>query len=373
MSKNRYSEEEAVQESVQKLAGEQPHNELGWDAAYDHIRAILESARQRAYAAVNFAMVEAYWEIGKSIVGQQGGADRAEYGSGLIKDLSKRLSAEFGKGFDESNLRQMRQFYLTFPIRDSLRHELTWTHYRHLIKVPDEKARMFYMEECAASQWSTRQLAHQIHTMFYERLLSSGDEDKQSVASEIQKSAPAPTPRDIIRDPYVLDFLDIRQSSKLYESNLEEALIGHLQEFLLELGRGFSFVARQKRISFDGRNFYIDLVFYNYRLRCFVLIDLKIGDLTHQDIGQMQMYVNYYTREINEEGDNPAIGLLLCADKSDAIVKYTLPEDNSQIFASKFLTYLPSEEELRREIAAEYRALSESRDLSSTEGENHDS
>ena len=327
------------------------------DGFYRQIASILDAARERAYAAVNFAMVEAYWEIGRSIVEEQGGKERAEYGEALLQGLAERLTAVFGKGFDASNLRYMRQFYLAFPIRDALRHELSWTHYRRLSRIPDSEARMWYMNECAESHWSTRQLERQINTMFRERLLAS--KDKEAVSAEIQKSVPARRPEDIIRDPYVLEFLGFSDDAAFRESDLEQALIAHLQKFLLELGRGFAFEARQKRITFDGRHFYIDLVFYNYLMRCFVLIDLKTGDLTHQDLGQMQMYVNYYTRELMNEGDNPPIGIVLCADKSDSIVEYTLPEDNDQVFAAKYLPYLPSKEELARELSAEYRALDE--------------
>lgn len=207
---------------------------------------------------------------------------------------------------------------------------------------------MFYVEESVKAGWSVRQLQRQINTMFYYRILSS--KDKENVAAEIQTSVPKPEYEKIIKDPYVLEFLDLPQNEHFYESELEQALIDHLQKFLLELGRGFSFVARQKHFNFDGRHFYIDLVFYNYILKCFVLIDLKTDDLTHQDIGQMQMYVNYYTREMMNEGDNPPIGILLCADKSDTLVRYTLPEDNTQIYAAKYMPYMPTEEELKREL-----------------------
>ena len=331
------------------------HIDIVPDGFYRQVASILDTARNRAYAAVNFAMVEAYWEIGRSIVEQQGGEERAEYGEALLQGLAERLTADFGKGFDASNLRYMRQFYLAFPIRDALRHELSWTHYRRLSRVPDSDARIWYMNECADSHWSTRQLERQINTMFRERLLSS--RDKEAVAAEVRHTAPAKRPSDIIRDPYVLEFLGFSDDTAFRESDLEQALITHLQKFLLELGRGFTFEARQKRITFDGRHFYIDLVFYNYLMRCFVLIDLKTDDLTHQDLGQMQMYVNYYTRELMNEGDNPPIGIVLCADKSDSIVEYTLPEDNEQVFAAKYLSYLPSKEELARELSAEYRAL----------------
>ena len=265
------------------------------------------------------------------------------------------MTRDFGKGFTIANLKNMRQFYLTFPNGYAMRSELSWTHYRLLMRVENENAREFYMQEAVKSQWSTRQLERQINSFFYERLLSS--KNKEQVAQEIQTLEPMKKPEDVIRDPYVLEFLGLTPNDDFYESDLEQALITHLQKFLLELGRGFSFVARQKRITFDGRHFRIDLVFYNYILKCFVLIDLKVGDLTHQDLGQMQMYVHYYERELMNEGDNPPIGIVLCADKSESVVKYTLPENETQIFASKYKLYLPSEEELLRELKQEYQAL----------------
>lgn len=291
---------------------------------------------------------------------QQGGAERAEYGEALIDSLAARLTSDYGKGFTRANLRNMRQFYLAFPIRHALRSELSWTHYRRLMRILDTEARTWYMNECAESGWSTRQLERQINTMFRERLLAS--RDKESVAAEIFEKEPPQRPEDIIRDPYVLEFLGVSQDEKFRETDIESALITHLQRFLLELGRGFAFEARQRRITMDGRHFFIDLVFYNYLMRCFVLIDLKTGDLTHQDLGQMQMYVNYYTRELMNEGDNPPIGIVLCADKSDSLVEYTLPEDNVQVFAAKYLSHLPSREELARELSAEYRALDAARE-----------
>lgn len=322
---------------------------------YSQIKEILSSARAKVYSAANFAMVEAYWEIGKSIVKKQGGNATAEYGTKLIEELSKQMTADFGKGFTVANLKNMRQFYLTFPNRYALRSQLSWTHYRMIMRVEDAVAREFYVDECAKANWSTRQLERQINTFSYQRLLASrGNYDV--VEDTAKKEAPK-TPEDIIRDPYVLEFLGLEQSASFYESDLEQALIDHLQKFLLELGRGFSFVGRQHRISFDNQHFYIDLVFYNYILKCFVLIDLKTGKLTHQDIGQMQMYVNYYTRELMNEGDNPPIGILLCADKNDSVVRYTLAEDNKQIFTSKYMLYLPTEEELQKEIDAERKAL----------------
>lgn len=262
--------------------------------------------------------------------------------------MSKQLTAEFGKGFDVTNLRTMRRFYLAFQKRDTLCLELSWSHYRLLMKVADEQARNFYIEECVKAQWSVRQLERQINSFYYQRILAS--QDKVNVAEEINQLEPKPEYEKIIKDPYVLEFLDLPKNEHFYESELEQALINHLQKFLLELGRGFSFVSRQKHIVFDDEHFYIDLVFYNYILKCFVLFDLKVGKLKHQDLGQMQMYVNYYTREMMNDGDNPPIGIVLCANKSVTMVKYSLPENNTQIYAAKYLPYMPSEEELSREL-----------------------
>lgn len=326
------------------------------EQTYHSIRHSIVSAQHKLCNAVNTAMVTAYWEIGEQIYKACGENDRATYGKGLLEFLSKQLTAEFGTGFSERNLRSMRQFYCCYPIRNTLCAELSWSHYKLLMRVPDDKARAFYTEECAKSAWSVRQLDRQINTMYYQRILAS--QDKSAVAAEIQIREPRPEYERIVKDPYVMEFLQIKPDTHVYESDLEQALIDHLQQFLLELGRGFSFVSRQKRLSMDGQNFFIDLVFYNYILKCFVLIDLKMGQLTHQDIGQMQMYVNYYTREMMNEGDTLPIGIVLCADKSDAVVKYTLPEDNVQVFASKYFTYLPTEEELKRELRLdEFRKL----------------
>lgn len=315
---------------------------------YAQARNSIINAQQYVYTAVNSAMVQAYWEIGEQIYKACGENDRAEYGKNLLQYLSTQLSAEFGKGFSVRNLRNMRNFYLAFPIRQTLSAELSWSHYLLLIKIDNMERRRFYTEESVKSGWSVRQLERQINSFFYERLLSS--QDKKTVSEEIQILEPKPEYEKIIRDPYVLEFLDLEKNPHFYEKELEQAVIDHLQKFLLELGRGFSFVARQKHITFDDRHFYIDLVFYNYILKCFVLIDLKIGDLSHQDLGQMQMYVNYYTKEMMNEGDNPPIGIVLCADKSDAIVKYTLSDDNKQIYASKYKLYMPTEEEFKKEL-----------------------
>lgn len=326
---------------------------------YDSVKGVLEQARCRTYRSIQNEMVKAYWQIGKMIVEKQGGVDRAKYGDGLIRELSIQLTKDFGKGFTEGNIRYMRQFYLTFPIYHALRDKLSWTHYRLLIGVKSDEARKFYYNEAIKANWSTRQLEREINTFSYQRYISSNKD--YDVVEDTAKREGSNDIRDIIKDPYVLEFVGLKQDGKFYENDLESALIDHLQEFLLELGRGFSFVGRQKRFDMDGRNFYVDLVFYNYKAKCFVLIDLKRGDLTHQDIGQMQMYVNYYTREEMEEGDNPPIGIILCADKSDTLVKYTLPIDNHQIYASKYSLYIPSEEELKNEINKERKILEEKR------------
>ncbi len=317
-------------------------------ATYSVVRSYIITAQRQLYSAINSAMVTAYWNIGRQLYEACGNNDRAAYGKQLLQHLSDKLTAEFGKGFDVRNLQMMRKFYLTFPNTNALRSQLSWTHYRLLMKVADEKARNYYLEETVKSAWSSRQLERQINNMYYQRILAS--RDKETVVAEADRLNPKPEYEKIIKDPYVLEFLDLPANEHYYESTLEQALIDHLQKFLLELGRGFSFVARQQHIRMDDEHFYIDLVFYNYILKCFVLFDLKIGKLTHQDLGQMQMYVNYYTRELTNEGDNPPIGIVLCADKSDTLVEYTLPEDNRQIYAAKYLPYMPTKDELKREL-----------------------
>lgn len=320
------------------------------EESYKIIRNSVLTAQAKVYTVVNSAMVQAYWEIGQEIHKACGENDRAEYGKKLLEYLSEQLTKEFGKGFTVTNLKNMRQFYRVFPIRQTLSSELSWSHYTLLMRIEDDKARKFYIDECLKSNWSVRQLQRQIGTFYYERLLSS--QDKVGVANEMGLPEKIEA-KNIVRDPYVLEFLGLEGNVSFYEKDLEQAIINHLQKFLLELGRGFSFVARQQKITFDGRHFFIDLVFYNYILKCFVIIDLKLGDLTHQDLGQMQMYVNYYTRELMNEGDNPPIGIVLCADKSEQIVKYTLSEENNQIFASKYKLYLPTEEEFKKELNLE--------------------
>lgn len=323
------------------------------DSLYIEIKTILQQARDSSYRAVNFTMVVAYWEIGKRIVeAEQGGKLRAKYGASLLKELSKKLTVDFGKGFDESNLRYMRLFYSAFPIRDALRHELSWTHYRLLLRINNEVAQKYYLNESIEQGWSSRALERQINTFSYERIISS--KNKMQLKNLIDKeSKNTYTPFDLIKDPYVLEFLQLPGNTDHNERDMETAIINKLQQFMLELGKGFAFVSRQKRITADNDHFYIDLVFYNYILKCFILIDLKLGKLTHQDIGQMDLYVRWY--EANEKTllDNPTIGIILCNEKNETIVKYSVLKDSKQLFASKYKLYLPSEEELKRELEAE--------------------
>ena len=318
---------------------------------YKGIRDTLAQAREKVYTAINFAMVEAYWEIGRQI--DEVVSNRAEYGKGLLKYIAEKLTEEFGKGFDESSLRRMRQFYRIFPIRATLWHELSWSHYRLLMKIENDERREFYGRECVESSWSVRQLERQINSFFYERLLATQQSDKAEVRNEIMTLEPNTDPKYILKDPYILEFLDLKENKKYKESDLEKALIDHLQEFLLELGKGFSYVAKQKRITIEGDHYYVDLVFYNYILKCFVLIDLKIGKLTYQDIGQIDFYVRYFEDKIKPQGDNPTIGIVLCADKNDTMAKYSVLTENENLFASKYMLYLPTEEELKREIERE--------------------
>jgi len=321
------------------------------NTVFSTIRLILSKAREKAYKAVNFSMVEAYWNIGRIIVEAQGGVEKANYGQALMNNLSLELTQEFGKGFTVTNLSYMRQFFLVFQNHHSLRDELSWTHYRHLIKVENEEARQFYMNECVQSNWSTRQLERQISTFYYQRILASQNRD--FVKGEIHQVEKDMAPEDIIKDPFVLEFMGLKDQMDFTEMEVEKALVDNLQEFLLELGRGFSFVARQKRITAEGDHFYIDLVFYNYILKCFVLIDLKVGKLSHQDIGQMDFYVRYFEKEVRADSDNPTIGIILSSERNETIVKYSILEESRQLFSAKYLPYLPSEEELKKELRRE--------------------
>lgn len=316
------------------------------------IRQIIAQSRQRIARSINFELTIAYWHIGQRIVEEeQGGAERAVYGRNLIPRLSEMLSKEFGEGFSANNLWRMKDLYQRFPILDAVRQELTWTHYRLLVKIDNTDKRDFYIAETIKNAWSVRQMERQIHALLYERLLIN--QDKETVLAIAKGESTPFEPSQIIKDPTVLEFLGLKPEATYYESEIEQAIITHLQDFLLELGNGFSFVARQKRIILEGDEFKIDLVFYNRLLQCFVLFDIKIDKITHQDLGQLQMYVNYYDRDIKTAFENPTIGVLLCADKNDAVVKYSLPLDNQQIFASKYQLHLPSEAQLIEEVKKE--------------------
>lgn len=338
------------------------------DAALSHtdlhqaIRSLLLTARAQVRQTVNTAMVQTYWHIGRMIVeDEQGGQKRAAYGKQVLPELAKRLSEEFGAGFDVSNLRNMRRFYLAFPIRETLSLELNWSAYLCLIRVDNPKARVWYAKEAADQGWSVRALDRQISTLYYERLLSTQDHGKAQLKDEaahnIAKDA-APDPRDFIRDPYVLEFLGVVGAANVYEKDLEQGLLDQLQKFLLELGKGFAFVARQKHMRVEGEDFFIDLVFYNYLLKCFVLVDLKVGKLAHQDVGQMDMYVRVFDEQLRNEGDNPTMGLILCSERNAAVAKYSLLADKAQLFASKYQAVMPTEQELQAELERD-RALLE--------------
>ena len=334
---------------------------------YSQIVELLKSARQKVIQTVNTTMVLTYFEIGRMIVEEeQKGKERAEYGQSLMKELSKVLSKEFGKGFSVTNLQQMKKFYLIYSKQQTLtvnmsnqkqqtvsansekqlpNFNLSWSHYLKLMRIDDANERKFYEIESKKNNWSIRELQRQFNSALYTRLVLSRDKNKVKELSE--KGLVLESPKDAIKDPYILEFLGLPEHHSYSENELEQELIDKLEHFLLELGNGFAFIARQKRITFDEKHFKIDLVFYNRLLKCFVLIDLKIGELKHQDIGQMQMYVNYYDREIRLDDENKTIGIILCRDKNKSVVKYTLPENNEQIFASKYMTVLPSKDELK--------------------------
>jgi predicted nuclease of restriction endonuclease-like (RecB) superfamily len=323
----------------------------------DALRGLITDGRHRALRAVDMVQVRTCWEIGRHIVEfEQGGEARAAYGKGLLPALAQSLTREFGKGFDTSNLRYMRLFYKGFPIRDALRHELSWTHYRALLRVDSDAARNWYMQEAAAQGWSARALDRQISTLYFERLQSSADQTAvRAEADGLLK--PLQTPREFLREPVMLEFLGLPDNGIQLESSLEQALMDKLQGFLLELGKGFAFVARQQRISTESQDFYIDLVFYNYLLKCFVLFDLKSGRLGHQDIGQMDMYVRMYDDLKAGPDDNPTVGIILCAKKDASVVRYSVLHENKQLFANKYKLVLPSEDELRAELDRERAEL----------------
>ena len=384
-----------MSEKIQKKVRNTPAPDNA--ALFGRIVDILEEARSHVARTVNSAMVVAYWLIGREIVEEeQKGQKRADYGKALLQALSRRLSKRYGGGFSVTTLQDCRKFYLTYVQRLAIQHplgakftmpaigyppdgeltpkqhptgvefatgfhpDLSWSHYRALMRVENEEARQFYEQEAVRNRWNKRQLERQINTLFFERLLKSRDKDGMlQLANEGQATE---HPIDIIKDPYALEFLGLPESHRLLESDLETALTTHMQEFLLELGAGFAFVARQKRLTLDGDHFYTDLVFYHVRLKCYVIIDLKTEKLTHGDIGQMQMYVHYFDREVCSQEDNPTIGLILCTDKNDAVVEYVLDKGNERIFASRYKLELPSKEELRR-LLLEWRSENEEDNL----------
>ena len=321
----------------------------------ERIEKLIEETKKRTVATINTAMVYTYYEIGRMIVEEeQKGKLRAEYGKAVLKELSIRLTNKFGKGFSVENLDRMRYFYKTYSKTNSstvltnLQFSLSWSHYLKLMRIDNPEERKFYEIAARENNWSLRELQRQFDSSLYERLQLS--RDKEGIKELSKKGQIIETPKDMIKDPYVLEFLGLEELPQYSESELEQRLIDNIQVFLLELGKGFTFVGRQVRFTFDEQHFRVDLVFYNRLLRAFVLIDLKRGTLKHQDLGQMQMYVNYYDRFVKMEDENPTIGILLCTDKSDAMVEITLPQDNNQIFASKYQTYLPSKEELKQLI-----------------------
>lgn len=341
------------------------------DDFYQRVSAHLKKARQSVVQSINTEMLSAYWHIGREVVEEeQKGSKRAEYGKMIIQRLSERLTKDFGKGFGTSTLADMRKFYLTYSglgdnhqIFHSVRGELefvgnaglSWTHYRLLMRVQSTDARSFYEIEAAQSCWSARELERQINSFLFERLSKS--KDKEGVLSLAQKGQEILKPTDVVKDPTVLEFLGFPETHQLVESELEQALTDNLQQFLLELGKGFAFVARQKRLTLNGDHFYVDLVFYHVILKCYVVVDIKTRKLTHADLGQIQLYVNYFDQEVSSEGDNPTIGLILCTEKNDAMVQYTLGPKNKTIFASKYHLHLPSVQQLEDELKRELRFI----------------
>ena len=318
----------------------------------NEIKKILKNARQKAYTAVNSVMVEAYWEIGRRIVEEeQNGKERAEYGKEILQNLSKELTEEFGKGYSYRTLREIRQFYLMFSDFEKWRTvsaKLTWSHFQKVLRVSDEKARIFYLTEAAENMWSVRTLDRNISTLYYDRIVASID--KKTVEDEMKDKTKKLQAEDFIKNPIVLEFLDLPTNMSYTENELEKALTDDIQKFMMELGKGFAFVERQQHIRTENSDFYIDLVFYNYILKCFVIVELKTEKLTHQDIGQLDMYVRMYDDLKKQENDNPTIGLLLCTETDGTIIKYSVLNDNKNLFASKYINYLPSEEELINEI-----------------------
>lgn len=321
------------------LADEKEFNEV-----FDNIKELVINSRNKVYTTVNTEMLNLYWNIGKIIMEIQQGDERAPYGDAVLEKLSFKLTKEFGKGFSSRNLRTMRKFYLKYPIWKTVSSKLSWSHYLELIKIEEEPKRSFYLKECINSMWSVRELQRQRDSLLYERLTLSSNKDKVlelSKEGQILRES-----KDLVKDPFVLEFLDIKENTKYLETDLEKNILEHIKEFLLELGKGFSYVGNQVRLTLEEDHFYPDLIFYNRILKCFVIIDLKIGRVTPQDIGQMQMYVNYYDREIKSNDENSTIGILLSTSRNKTVVKYTLPEDNKTIFSSEYKLNMPSEQEL---------------------------
>jgi len=334
----------------------------------NEIKKILKNARQKAYTAVNSAMVEAYWEIGRRIVEEeQNGKETAEYGKEILQNLSKELTEEFGKGYSYRTLREIRQFYLMFSDFEKWRTvsaKLTWSHFQKVLRVSDEKARIFYLTEAAENMWSVRTLDRNISTLYYNRIVASID--KKIVENEMKEKIKKLQAEEFIKNPVVLEFLDLPTNMSYTENELEKALTDDIQKFMMELGKGFAFVERQQHIRTENSDFYIDLVFYNYILKCFVIVELKTEKLTHQDIGQLDMYIRMYDDLKKQENDNPTIGLLLCTETDRTIIKYSVLNDNKNPFASKYVNYLPSEEELINEIERQ-KTLFESRNNNEVE------
>jgi len=332
----------------------------------EEIKQLILSAQESAVRAVDFQRVILYWNIGKRIFEEeQGGKERADYGKKIIRNLSDGLKPIFGSAYSIRQLELIRKFYRVFPIANALYSQLNWTQYKLLTRIKDEDKREFYINESTKNLWSARELERQINSSLFERLLLSND--KKSVLAVAKGNKKPSDAKEIIKDPMILEFLGLEKKSSYYEKDFESAIISHLQDFLLELGNGFSFVARQKRIHLNGDDFYIDLVFYNRLLQCFVIFEMKTHKITHQDIGQLQMYVNYYDRKEKLDYENPTIGILLCADKNNAVVKYTLPKDNETILAAKYELYLPTEKELIKELNKELKELEKSKNESDHE------
>ena len=326
---------------------------------YDGIKELINESRKSVASYVNTTLLFAHWNIGKRIVEEQGGEERAKYGNKIIEELSKKLTHDFGKGFNQRNLRYMRQFYITFPIWQSVSAKLSWTHYIILLKVSDNKAREFYINEAIKGNWSVRQLERQISTHTYNRLILHPNNDIEVLDVDEMSNSIRYDPNMVIKDPYILEFLGLDSKSKYLERDLEEALISHLQKFILELGRGFCFVERQKRISNDSDHYFIDLVFYNSILKCYVLIDLKSEKISYKSLGQMDMYRNYFDMEIKREDDNPTIGLVLVTDNDNFVAKYSSVYQDHNIFVSKYMTYLLTEEELKQIVQEERKFIEE--------------